>query len=337
MASRINGLREEIEETKEIKTPSRPKEAKKQARDESLSFEEHSVPVARRDMTSDFTKIKSNMSSKASNKVVTKDKFNEALNKSSPIARRIAREREAGNRERKTEMPKLSPLEAKAAARAEIKRQAAKQRKIELENSAEAAESKPTPNQPPSPQLTSHVSEKERCGAYEGSSHYDGTCSPHLAASEEAEATSDTAIRDGNDELRHSSEIKDEEAYKERKDERMRRQAKTAAMQRRAQRQREVKLLANGILANDEDWKRLESKASNVTLLDVPELPDSILSCDGAENRTDRYKILVKRWHPDKFTQKFRKRLQPEDSEEVLTRVKAIFQALSEFKYICDL
>ena len=212
----------------------------------------------------------------------------------------------------------MSPLEAKARARAEARKKQAREKKI-LEDNKE---------------LIDFMKEATR-----------GRPTVDVAqGNEEPEVSSESASsRDAGggvyEQIRNEARKGQKEAAK---GEKMRNNASTAAMARRAQRQRELKALEEGIKANDEAWLALEDGVSSrpITLADVPELPDSILCCDGVpsdESRTARYKTLVKRWHPDKFTQKFSRRLRPQDREEVLARVNSIFSKLNEYKYICDL
>ena len=53
------------------------------------------------------------------------------------------------------------------------------------------------------------------------------------------------------------------------------------------------------------------------------------LSC-GKVERKKAYHTAAMRWHPDKFTQRFGSRLTGQDREQVLERVKGIYQSLQE-------
>ena len=44
------------------------------------------------------------------------------------------------------------------------------------------------------------------------------------------------------------------------------------------------------------------------------------------------FKKLMKRWHPDKFTQKYGKKLDEAEKDEILSKVKEVFQKIQEFK-----
>ena len=53
------------------------------------------------------------------------------------------------------------------------------------------------------------------------------------------------------------------------------------------------------------------------------------LAC-GRVERKKAYHTAAMRWHPDKFTQRFGSRLTEKDREQVLERVKGIYQSLQE-------
>ena len=42
-----------------------------------------------------------------------------------------------------------------------------------------------------------------------------------------------------------------------------------------------------------------------------------------------RWKVLARRWHPDKFGQRFGHQLYKSDAEKIMERVKQVFQRLS--------
>jgi len=133
---------------------------------------------------------------------------------------------------------------------------------------------------------------------------------------------------------------KEEESQRKEIDaaEMMRRRAARAAEQRRQNRDREIGRLQRAIKDDDKAWAAFEALAAQgegITAADVPEPEDGVLSCDGAEVRADRFKVLAKRWHPDRFFNRFSAAMKGDERDAIEAKVQGIFQALNEYKYIC--
>jgi len=120
------------------------------------------------------------------------------------------------------------------------------------------------------------------------------------------------------------------------KGELMRKRAARAAQSRRDQRAKEVVDLKAGIVQDDERWALFEEQvqAQGFSVGDIPVPAESVLSCDGAEDRGDRFKVLARRWHPDKFSNKFRTIMADGEEDAIMAEVQNTFQRLNEYKYV---
>ena len=116
----------------------------------------------------------------------------------------------------------------------------------------------------------------------------------------------------------------------EREQAKRKKNAAMAAELRRNKRERELRVLEREIQEDNELWVTLEAM-QEIRLKDVPTLTPEVLSCDGAENRAERFKTLVRRWHPDRWHQRS---IHPPDQEGVIALVHETFQKLQEFKYL---
>jgi len=81
--------------------------------------------------------------------------------------------------------------------------------------------------------------------------------------------------------------------------------------------------------AHDILWEQFCAAEGKVSLADVPLPSTDILACVGMSDPAQRYKTLLRRWHPDKFLQKFGNRL-AHDQDDVMNTVKATFQQLEK-------
>jgi len=98
--------------------------------------------------------------------------------------------------------------------------------------------------------------------------------------------------------------------------------------------------------AHEERWQSFEKGSpdkARITKADVPFPDDRELECmtqmategaqgDAPPSPSGDFKKLMKRWHPDKFTQKYGKKLDDGEKEDILNQVKEVFQKIQELK-----
>lgn len=89
---------------------------------------------------------------------------------------------------------------------------------------------------------------------------------------------------------------------------------------------------------HEQKWKSIEDRAEiSIDQIPFPE-PDQIRGMIEGSGENDQasldvtLKKLLKRWHPDKFTQRFGKKLKEIEKEKILVKVKETFQIVQEQK-----
>jgi len=80
-------------------------------------------------------------------------------------------------------------------------------------------------------------------------------------------------------------------------------------------------------------WQNFEKNVPSVIKMTNIPFPSKSWFCsfpmDSAE-REKKFKKLVMRWHPDKFQQKYGKKLDPKTKDKILEKVKEVFQLVSD-------
>ena len=119
---------------------------------------------------------------------------------------------------------------------------------------------------------------------------------------------------------------------------RQKRQAEATAAAQKKQAERDTKLVAE----QESLWLKFErahdqaSSPANITLASVPLPPASNPLCLLAGASDDEKKKAVRkatlRWHPDKFTQKFGKKIQEGQSDAIHAAVTAVFQGINALR-----
>lgn len=89
-------------------------------------------------------------------------------------------------------------------------------------------------------------------------------------------------------------------------------------------------------------WHRFEKRATSeafvITIEEVPFVTRPLLRrfLPDVDKRSGWFKTLAKRWHPDKFQQRFQNSIAKNQQVEVMERVKVSFQIIQELCRDCQ-
>lgn len=91
--------------------------------------------------------------------------------------------------------------------------------------------------------------------------------------------------------------------------------------------------LQEQIAVNNASWEEFEARVPNmITLSNVPFPSEEMLHCVGdvdSSLRDQWFKSLARRWHPDRFQNRFGSRMDHDDKEQIIAKVTEVFCLLT--------